>query len=169
MGASSETQLSRWFSISFRVRYQETDQMGVVYHANYLNWFEIGRTEMIRELGYSYRNMEDEGLLLPVVDLDVRYRKPAKYDDVVTVFTRMSSFSPLRINYEYEVRKLNEAELAQVQSLLEEGAAQLPGDLLASGATRHVWLNQEWKAARLDKSSPKLYDALRNTLLGRKE
>lgn len=143
--------------------------MGVVYHANYLNWFEIGRTEMIRELGFSYRDMEEEGLLLPVVDLDIRYRRPAKYDDVVTVFTRMSDFSALRINYMYEVRKLSEAELENVESFLQDGQTELPGELLASGTTRHVWLNRDWKAARLDKSSPKLYDALRNTLLGRKE
>ena len=63
--------------------------MGVVYHANYLNWFEIGRTQMIREMGFTYRGMEEEGVLLPVVDLDIKYRQPARYDDLVTVFTRI--------------------------------------------------------------------------------
>lgn len=161
--------LSRWFRTSFRVRYQESDQMGVVYHANYLNWFEIGRTEMIRELGFTYRGMEEEGVLLPVVDLDIKYRQPARYDDLVTVFTRMTAFSPLRIHYEYEVRLLSEQEQNGLRLNEESGQADLPGVLLSNGSTRHVWLNQEWKPARLDKCAPKLYHALKDTLLGRKE
>lgn len=64
-----------WYAAQLRVRYQESDQMGVVYHANYLNWFEIGRTEMIRQMGYTYRKMEEQGLLLPVTGLDVKYHK----------------------------------------------------------------------------------------------
>lgn len=161
--------LSRWFWTSFRVRYQESDQMGVVYHANYLNWFEIGRTQMIREMGFTYRGMEEEGVLLPVVDLDIKYRQPARYDDLVTVFTRMTAFSPLRIHYEYEVRLLSEQEHADLGAMDLSPESRLPGTLLTAGATRHVWLNREWKPARLDKCSPKLYDALRDTLWGRKE
>lgn len=159
---------SRWFWTSFRVRYQESDQMGVVYHANYLNWFEIGRTEMIRELGFTYRGMEEEGVLLPVLDLDIQYRRPARYDDRVTVFTRMTAFSPLRIHYEYEVRLLSEQEQADL-SMHEFPETSLPGILLTSGQTRHVWLNQEWKQVRLDKCAPKLYHALKDALIGRKE
>ena len=143
--------------------------MGVVYHANYLNWFEIGRTEMIREMGFTYRGMEEEGVLLPVVDLDIKYRRPARYDDLVTIFTRKTAFSPLRINYEYEVRLLSEQELADLGARGWHTDSELPGALLTAGATRHVWLNREWKPARLDKCAPKLYDALKDTLLGRKE
>lgn len=166
MTKGSISKLSRWFHTSFRVRYQETDQMGVVYHANYLNWFEIGRTEMIRELGFSYREMEEAGALLPVVDLDVKYHQPARYDDQVTVFTRMIDFSPLRIHYEYEVRRIS----GEVPSDPDDATMMaLPGELLTSGTTRHVWLNREWKPSRLDKNVPKLYDALKDTLLGRKE
>lgn len=161
-------QLSRWFTTSFRVRYQESDQMGVVYHANYLNWFEIGRTEMIRELGFTYRGMEDEGVLLPVLDLDIHYNSPARYDDHVTVFTRMTNFSPLRIHYEYEVRRLNEDEHSLLDTLVN-GQNGLPGHELVTGSTRHVWVNKDWKPARLDKCVPKLYDALRSSLLGGKE
>lgn len=142
--------------------------MGVVYHANYLNWFEIGRTEMIRQLGFTYRAMEEEGILLPVVDLDIQYKSPAHYDDLVTVFTRITTFTPLRIHYEYEVRRLDEEERELLVSLAN-GAGELPGDKLVTGATRHVWVNRSWKPARLDKSVPKLYDALRSSLLGRKE
>jgi len=203
----SISKLSRWFHTSFRVRYQETDQMGVVYHANYLNWFEIGRTEMIRELGFSYREMEEAGALLPVVDLDVKYHQPARYDDQITVFTRMIDFSPLRIHYAYEVRRmpgkvpsdrdagtmtgrvlsdtdagtttgrvLSDTDAATTTGRLQSDrdaatmiGEALPGELLTSGTTRHVWVNREWKPSRLDKNVPKLYDALKDTLLGRKE
>ncbi|ANA78910.1 acyl-CoA thioesterase [Paenibacillus glucanolyticus] len=167
--SKDEWRPSRWYWTSFRVRYQESDQMGVVYHANYLNWFEMGRTEMIRELGFSYRGMEEEGVLLPVVDLDIKYRQPARYDDLVTVFTRMTAFSPLRIHYEYEVRLLSGQELDDLDASMMFPESGLPGALLTAGATRHVWLNREWKPARLDKCAPKLYDALKDTLLGRKE
>ncbi|ETT68633.1 thioesterase family protein [Paenibacillus sp. FSL H8-0457] len=169
MASPSVPTRSRWFWTSFRVRYQESDQMGVVYHANYLNWFEIGRTEMIREMGFTYRGMEEEGVLLPVVDLDIKYRRPARYDDLVTIFTRMTAFSPLRIHYEYEVRLLSEQEQADLGARGWHTESELPGALLTAGATRHVWLNREWKPARLDKCAPKLYDALKDTLLGRKE
>lgn len=168
MTKGSIFKLSRWFHTSFRVRYQETDQMGVVYHANYLNWFEIGRTEMIRELGFSYREMEEAGALLPVVDLDVKYHQPARYDDQITVFTRMIDFSPLRIHYAYEVRRMSGKVLSDRDAATMIGEA-LPGELLTSGTTRHVWVNREWKPSRLDKNVPKLYDALKDTLLGRKE
>ena len=67
--------------------------MGVIYHANYLTWFEIGRTEMIRELGYPYRKIEEQGLLLPVVDLDMQFIKPAYYDDRIRISTRITDFT----------------------------------------------------------------------------
>ncbi len=138
--------------------------MGVVYHANYLNWFEIGRTEMIREIGFTYRGMEEQGLLLPVVDLDIKYRQPAKYDDSVTVFTRMTAFSPLRIQYEYEIRILSPEEQDTLAANNQSVEWELPGIVLTTGVTRHVWLNQDWKPARLDKCAPNLYDALKDTL-----
>ncbi|MFC7680992.1 acyl-CoA thioesterase [Paenibacillus sp. GCM10028914] len=164
MSKKATEQISRWFTTSFRVRYQESDQMGVVYHANYLNWFEIGRTEMIRDLGFTYRGMEDAGVLLPVVDLDIHYSSPARYDDHVTIFTRMTNFSPLRIHYEYEVRRLSDEE-----SMSSINGDKLPGERLVTGTTRHVWVNKDWKPTRLDKCVPKLYDALRSSLLGGKE
>jgi acyl-CoA thioester hydrolase len=69
----------------FRVRYAETDQMGVVYYGNYAQYFEVGRVETIRQLGVSYKDMEKEGVIMPVVEMHIRYHKPAKYDDLITV------------------------------------------------------------------------------------
>ena len=83
----------RWHQSQLRVRYEETDQMGVVYHANYLTWFEIGRTELIRALGYPYRKIEEKGLLLPVTEADLKFRKPAHYDDLIGIYTRVSQSS----------------------------------------------------------------------------
>lgn len=68
-----------------RVRYAETDQMGVVYYGNYAQYFEVGRAESIRDLGYSYKDMEDEGVIMPVVEMHIRYIKPGKYDDLLTI------------------------------------------------------------------------------------
>jgi acyl-CoA thioester hydrolase len=86
-----------------RVRYAETDRMGVVYYANYLVWFEVGRTEWLRETGWSYREMEQEGISLPVIEAHCEYRQPARYDDEVEVRTRATLLTPIRIRFDYEV------------------------------------------------------------------
>ncbi|MGN7167240.1 acyl-CoA thioesterase [Paenibacillus cellulositrophicus] len=166
MGKDNGIQLSRWFTTSLRVRYQESDKMAVVYHANYLNWFEIGRTEMIRELGITYRSMEDEGLFLPVTELDMKFVQPARYDDMITIFTRMTRFTKLRIDYIYEIRRLSEQEQATFASSGYQIGEELPGEVLVTGSTQHVWLNRDWQPVRLDKHSPALYKALSKSITG---
>ncbi len=158
--------LGRWFQTSVRVRYQESDQMGVVYHANYLNWFEIGRTEMIRELGITYRSMEEQGVLLPVTDLEMKFSQPARYDDEITIFTRMTAFSKLRIKYAYEVRRLSEEERSLLREKEYTEGQEMPGELLVSGSTSHVWVNRDWQPVRLDRGAPGLYSALEQSLVG---
>lgn len=86
-----------------RVRYGEVDRMGVVYHANYLPYFEVGRTEFLRSLGTTYRAVEEGGLLLVVADAGLRYIRPAAYDDVLRVRTRLTDVSGVRLRFEYEV------------------------------------------------------------------
>ena len=86
-----------------RVRYAETDQMGVVYYANYLVWFEVGRTDLLRSSGWSYREMEAEGFALPVIEAHCAYRQPAKYDDALDVATSGTWLSPVRIRFDYQV------------------------------------------------------------------
>lgn len=85
------------------VRYAETDQMGVVYHANYLVWLEVGRTAIIKELGYTYAGLEAEGYLSPVIDLSIQYKAAMKYGQVATVKTWIESHHKLRTTYGYEV------------------------------------------------------------------
>ena len=97
-----------------RVRYAETDQMGVVYYANYLVWFEVGRTEWLRETGWTYRTMEDEGLVLPVIEARCEYRQPARYDDELEVRTGGRLVSAVRLAFDYEVVRRADAVIVAV-------------------------------------------------------
>jgi acyl-CoA thioester hydrolase len=90
-------------SVEFRVRYAETDQMGVVYHANYLIWCEIGRTNHIRTLGTSYRAMEAGGITLAVAEANVRYRAPARYDDLIRVETTVPAVGSRSVTFDYVI------------------------------------------------------------------
>jgi acyl-CoA thioester hydrolase len=91
------------FQFNVRVRYAETDQMGVVYHGNYAQYFEMGRVEWLRNMGVSYKWMEDNGVMLPVVSLSMDYKKPARYDDVLTVKTIFKSQTSVKIEFDYEI------------------------------------------------------------------
>jgi acyl-CoA thioester hydrolase, YbgC/YbaW family len=139
---------SRWFVHHLKARYAETDQMGVVYHANYLTWFEIGRTEMIRELGMPYRKIEERGLLLPVIDLGMQFLKPARYDDQIRVLTRIRDYSNIRMTFEVRIERIDDP-------------SQQEGELLIIGHTKHVWLNRSWRPARIDREAPELYALIR--------
>lgn len=94
--------------ISFRVRYGETDQMGVVYHGNYAQYMEMGRVEWLREMGISYKKMEENGIMLPVISLLVNYKKPAIYDDLITVRTILKKTPTVKIEFDFEI--FNEAK-----------------------------------------------------------
>ncbi|HZG83583.1 thioesterase family protein [Paenibacillus sp.] len=137
-------QTGTWHSITLRVRYQETDQMGVVYHGNYVTWLEIARTDWTRAHGFPYRDIEERGLLLPVVDVSVQYHSPARYDDEVEVRCKVAEVGPVRLRFEYEVRLAQESDR-----------------LLATGSSRHVWVDREWKPVRLPKVAPDVYEKLR--------
>ncbi len=86
-----------------RVRYSETDQMGVVYHGNYLPYFEIGRVEWLRKKGISYKALEESHVMLPIASLTLNYKKPARYDDLLTVKTKFKSYSGVKIEFECEI------------------------------------------------------------------
>lgn len=93
----------REYEFDVRVRYAETDQMGVVYHGNYAQYFEMGRVEWLRNLGISYKWMEENGIMLPVVALNLNYKKPARYDDLLKVKTIFKSQSSVKIEFDYEI------------------------------------------------------------------
>lgn len=86
-----------------QVRYAETDQMGVVYHANYLVWLELGRTKLIEDLGFKYADMESDGVLSPVIDIEISYKKPVRYGENATIKTWIEEYDGMRVTYGYEV------------------------------------------------------------------
>jgi acyl-CoA thioester hydrolase len=108
MTQSDEHWTLREHEITIRVRYQETDAQGRVHHANYINFFEIGRVEFLRAAGYSYRNLESDGVFLVVTELECRYLGPAYYDDLLQIKTIVARAQGTRIEHRYEVRKAGE-------------------------------------------------------------
>ncbi len=104
--------------ISFRVRYGETDQMGVVYHGNYAQYLEMGRVEWLRSLGFSYKQMEKDGIMLPVISLEMQFRKSATYDDLITVITTLSKPPVVKIEFDYEIRNEQDDLLVTAKTVL---------------------------------------------------
>jgi len=105
--------------ISVRVRYQETDQMGFVYYSNYFVYFEIGRIEFLRNLGFSYSKLEKENIFLAVIDAHCKYKSPARFDDLLTIKTWLSKLKHARIEFRYEIiRKEGEKLLAEGSTTL---------------------------------------------------
>ena len=116
---------------TLRVRYAETDKMGVVYYANYLVWFEVARADLLRSLGWTYREMELAGISLPVIEAHCEYRRPAKYDDEIEVRTSGAMLSPVRVQFTYEVLRMADAAT------------------LATGTTVHATLDRNGRPCRL--------------------
>jgi len=104
--------------IEFRVRYGETDQMSYAYHGNYAAYFEMGRTEWLRKLGVSYKKMEEDGIMLPVINLNTNYIKPAKYDDCLTLKTTLLKRPSARIEFEFEIFNENNELLTTAIAVL---------------------------------------------------
>lgn len=105
-------------NVQTRVRYAETDQMGVVYHANYLIYLEIARVEWLRNQGVSYKDMEDNGIALPVVNININYKKSAKYDDILTIKTSLIYYKGVKIIFESKIYNQNNLLLTEAQVTL---------------------------------------------------
>ncbi len=114
-----------------RVRYAETDKMGVVYYANYLVWFEVGRTDWLRETGVTYRSMEADGIQLPVIEAHCEYRQGARYDDDVDIRTTGRKLSPVRIQFDYDLVR------------------RADGVVLATGHTVHATIDRNGRPTRM--------------------
>ena len=104
--------------IQVRVRYSETDQMSVVYHGNYIPYFEMGRVEWLRNKGISYKSLEESGIALPIVSMTINYKKPARYDDLLTVTTKFKSQSSAKIEFDCEIHNKNGELLTTAYFLL---------------------------------------------------
>jgi acyl-CoA thioester hydrolase len=118
---------------TLRVRYAETDQMGFVYYANYFVWFEVARGELLRSHGWTYREMEGTGVMLPVIDAACEYLRPARYDDQIEVQTQGTLVSPVRMSFTYEVRVTSGGK----------------DDLVANGRTLHAAVDRRGRPCRL--------------------
>ncbi len=118
------------FRFLLRVRYADTDQMGMAYYGNYLRWFEVGRAELLRSLGLSYREVEESGLRLPVVESQCRYLKPARYDDLLAIETAIARLGRASVRFAYRV--VREADR----------------ELLARGMTEHCFVDAGGRPVR---------------------
>ena len=119
-----------------RVRYQETDQMGLVYHSNYLVWMEVGRTEFLRELGMPYKSFEEQGVMLPLVEMSCKFKSPLRYDDLVTIETEVTHLTPVKITFNYYLKT---------------------DKLIAEGATTHAFVNFEGRPINTAKKNPDIW------------
>ena len=120
------------YEAQLRVRYAETDQMGVVYHSNYIVWFEVGRVEMLRQLGFTYRDMEQyDDIHIAVADVHCRYKAPAKYDDLLTIRTRLVNVRGSILHFGYEIVRSDD------------------GKTLAEGESVHIVVNSGFQRIRL--------------------
>jgi acyl-CoA thioester hydrolase len=128
--------------VRIRVIYADTDAMGIVYHTNYIRWFEIGRTELMREAGIVYDEMEKEGFFLPLTELACHYLYPARYDEIVLVETRVEYFRRASVKFAYEIWD------------------EKRGKLLVEGSTLHAFLNREGRIVRAPAAAAEVFKAL---------
>ncbi len=126
--------------VVLRVPYADTDQMGMVYYANYLIYFERGRTELLRDLGLAYRDLEAKGIYIPVIEASCNYISPARYDDELMVLTTVSSLGAASIEFSYEILK--------------------GGKRITTGKTRHPIVNKEFRPMRMPEEIKKVFDTV---------
>lgn len=121
------------------VRYAETDQMGIAHHSNYPIWFEAGRTDFIKQTGFSYSDMEKRGVLLPLYEVTCRYKSPARYEDEIAIITRIKALTRVRLILTYQVVRMGD------------------NALLATGETLHAFTDASLKPLNAEKAIPDVY------------
>ena len=134
------------YTTDIRVPYADTDSMGIVHHTNYIKYFEVGRTEYLRTVGYPYARFEEEGIWLPVASVYCEYKAPAKYDDLLTVHTRVGEFKSATILMAYEIYKKDTEEL------------------IVKGETKHPITDDTLKPIRLRNVNPKIYNIIKESM-----
>lgn len=123
-------------------RYSETDQMGIIHHSNYAVWFEAGRTDFFKKIGFSYKEIEGRGILLPLYEMNCKFKSPARYEDEITIKTSLKEITKVRVIFLYKV--IND----------------LDGKLLSLGETMHGWTNRDLKLINAEKTIPEVYHLL---------
>ncbi len=143
---------------SFRVRYQETDQMGMVYYANYLVWMEVGRNEYLRQLGMPYTNLEKNKIYLPAVKVYCQYKLPAFYDDLIKVSTGVVDLQDVKISFKHDIFRENENSPEKPEL-----------ELVALGETEYAFVGQDGKPLVLKKHNPFFWRRLQERVEGEEE
>lgn len=136
----------KYMETTARVRYKDTDQMGVAYYANYFVWFEVGRSEYLRGSGISYRELEQQEIFLPVVEAFCKYKFPARYDDLLRIRTGLNFLEDVKLGFYYEIYH------------------QENNVLLASGETIHAFVNRKGKPVALRKYKPAIWKILQEKM-----
>lgn len=131
------------YMTNIKVRYNETDQMGVVYHGNYFTWFDIGRTGFLGSIGLPYDQLEDDGVLLPVIEANCKYKKPAKYGDELIIIAELAKLKGIRIQFDYEIYRKKD------------------NTLLAEGYTLHAFVDKELKPMNIKKKHNNVWKLLK--------
>src|SRR5699024_4748807 len=132
---------ANWHQTNYRVPYKDTDRMGVVHHGNYINWFEIARTECMRHYGIAYSDVEKRGFLLPDLKVECDYKKSATFDDPVAIYTSIVEYSPIKLSFAYVARKISEADSNITHCLIVDVSV---GALFTSNATKHMSVNADF-------------------------
>jgi len=127
------------YETKLKVRYVETDQMGIVHHSNYYAWFEVGRTEYITEIGMTYKEMEENNIMLPVVESSCKYIEGAKYEDILVIQTFMAELSGAKVIFNYNVVR------------------ERDGKILAKGSTTHAFVNEKFRVVNLKKANAEMW------------
>jgi len=123
-------------------RYSETDQMGIIHHSNYVVWFEAGRTDFFKKLGFSYREIERRDVLLPLYEMSCKFKSPARYEDEIVIKTSLKVLTKVRIIFSYEVINCSD------------------GKILSMGETMHAWTNKALKPINAEITIPDVYSLL---------
>ncbi|MCO7124834.1 acyl-CoA thioesterase [Sporolactobacillus shoreicorticis] len=121
------------------VRYNETDKMGVVHHSHYVNYFEVARTDYIQKLGISYRKVEEQGFMMPVLGIDVHYHAPALYDDTLLVETTVGAYDSIKLTFDYKIYREKDRKL------------------LVDGSSSHCWTDLSLRPVSIRRKNPELH------------
>ena len=124
------------------VQYYETDAMGIVHHSNYIRWFEEARTDYLEQIGYSYKRLEEEGIISPVLEIEAKYKSSVHYGDFVDIEVKLTSFNGVKFYFSYTIKDVK------------------TGEICTTGTSGHCLLDRQNRPVRLKKINPKLYELL---------
>ena len=131
--------MEQWRPYCRKALYYETDQMQIIHHSNYIRWFEEARVDVMDQMGFSYGKMEEMGLMLPVLNVSCKYRKPVRFGDEIAISVRLTKFSGVKLSFEYEIKNLT------------------TGEVCTTGTSEHGIVDSNFRPFRMNKEMPDMY------------